>query len=141
MLRSEWGAVLKIANDCADNQPRAVSEADLQNILEILFKMIVNDRHPRVIMPDLVVYKHSHASPFGIRRRGTYSASQNLAQQFASSGAIDHEAAANQIQVRRLPSKYRSTSKRADDFVVAHINHPNVTVFPRAVSGDWQDHV
>ena len=47
----------------------------------------------------------------------------------------------DQRQWRCLATEYGARAERADHFVVAHVNHPDVALCQGAIAGDWQNGV
>src|SRR5688572_4042768 len=56
-------AVIKVYGDGADDDARAGASARGDDVVEVLLKILIDDRESRIICADVVFQKHQHPAP------------------------------------------------------------------------------
>src|SRR5580692_3710601 len=98
--------------------------------------MIINRAHARVVSADLLVEKHFHAAPFAFVRRRLLNFPTQGVNELAYARGFQGQVGANQSKWWSLLTEHRAGTKRSDNFIVAHINYPNIGTRDGAITGN-----
>ena len=98
--------------------------------------MRIHFGHARIILSHLLVQKHLHASP---GRRSF--ARLDLTEELPDASGFDRGRQSNKGAAGHLLAEDRARAEGADHFIVAHVNHPQITIECAAVMRDVADHV
>src|SRR5438270_718231 len=101
--------------------------------------MAVDNRHPRVLLTDLLFEKHLHSLPL-LRCAGLNPAREVL-EQLGDAQFFERHARADKRKGGRLGAKDCASAKWPDDFIVAHVNDPEVPLARGTVARYLADHV
>src|SRR3954463_13001259 len=102
--------------------------------------MFVNFGHARVVSLNLLLQEHLHPFP-ACRVTGFAEAEPDGIEQLSDSSRFERQTRANEGATWRLRPENRARAEWAHDFIVAHINHPEVALFVAAIAGDFTDDV
>ena len=141
MGRGKGRAVLQVDRHRAHDQTHARLPSDGQQVGKVLLEVPIDTAQARLIRAHLLIEKHGHAAPFARRRRAFLPPHAQRLQRLPGAGGLKREARADDRPGRNLRAKNRAGSERADHFVVAHVDHPDVAPGAGAVARDGQDDV
>src|SRR6266566_3342025 len=141
VLRSKGSAIFKIAGDAADHNLRAASATQRENIAEIPCEVRISNSQRRIIAADPVLQKHLHTAPFLFLERPGSKPSHRSLKSLAAASRFERQGASGPGQARRLLGEHGAGSIGTYDFVVAHVQHPDVPVMPGAIASDRQNGV
>src|SRR3954447_25823471 len=100
--------------------------------------MFVNFRHARVVALNLLLEEHLHSFPARWVTRFTKT-QPDCVEELSDSSRFECQTRADEGATWRLRPENRARAERAHDFIVAHINHPEVALFVTAIAGDLTD--
>ena len=93
--------------------------------------MRIDFRHARIVVAHLLVQEHFHALP----GCGSFWADERT-EQLADASRFERKGQVDKSAAGHLFAEHRPGAKWAHDFIVAHVNHPQISVEALAVSRD-----
>src|SRR5215469_4510751 len=140
MQRTKWSTVLQIASDGAQNNRHAGILSRAQNAVQVLFKVVIDPEPVWIVVSKLMLFKHVQATPCRWGGGMTPSLHQAI-HPLAGFCRFQRDGGANQRYSRHARTEYSAPAKRADDFVVAHVNDPQIALMPGAFTCNGRNHV
>src|SRR6185369_16550737 len=102
--------------------------------------MVVNFVHPPIVVPHLLLEEHFH--PFPARGiTGFAEAQTDCIEELSYPCRLQCETCADHCPSGRLRPKHRARAERPNDFVVAHVDDPEVTLLIATIVSDLANHM
>src|SRR5262249_22285181 len=100
------------------------------NIREIPLEVRTSNSQRRIVASHLVLEKHLHTAPFLFAGRSVPKSGNCPLKGLTAASRFEGQRAPRPGQTRRLLAEDGARSEGTNNFVVTHIQHPNVPVMP-----------
>ncbi len=141
MGRRKRRTIPQIHRHGAHHDSGTVASPGPDDVLKILREMAIHGTHARIVGLDLLVEEHFHSAPLAFSRWRLLNFSAKGVNELSGARGFQGEIGMDQRQRRCLLAENRPGTERSDDFIVAHVNYPDVATGGGAITGNRKNNV